>query len=119
MHPQSKRGGSVAPSLTAAPRHMPCATHRCVYGSPLAALREMRRVCKAGGRVILLEHSRSSNGAVAAYQDATAVGAARFGGKGCVYNQDVTRLAELSGLRVVRGREALGGLVALLECTPA
>ena len=31
----------------------------CSYEDPIAALREMRRVCQPGGQVLLLEHGRS------------------------------------------------------------
>jgi ubiquinone/menaquinone biosynthesis C-methylase UbiE len=31
----------------------------CSYEDPVAALREMRRVCRPDGRVLLLEHGRS------------------------------------------------------------
>jgi len=90
----------------------------CVMLEPEAALREMRRVCAPGGRVLLVEHTRSAVGALGVYQDLTAPAAAAFLGKGCVYNQDVPALLRRAGLRVVRKREALFGLVCFFETTP-
>lgn len=90
----------------------------CVYPDPLQALREMARVCKPGvGRVLLLENSRSDLAPLAAYQDATAGVVARNGGKGCVYNQDVPKLAQAAGLQVVGRKSLAGGLFTMLECT--
>jgi ubiquinone/menaquinone biosynthesis C-methylase UbiE len=40
----------------------------CVIDRPLEALQEMARVVRPGGRVLLLEHARSDQGLLAAYQ---------------------------------------------------
>jgi ubiquinone/menaquinone biosynthesis C-methylase UbiE len=41
----------------------------CTFPDPVEALREMRRVCRPGGRILLLEHGRSTRPGVAAWQD--------------------------------------------------
>jgi len=90
----------------------------CVMAQPEAAIREMRRVCAADGKLLLVEHTRSSVAALGAYQDLTAPAAAALLGKGCVYNQDVASMIARSGLRVVRQEPELFGLVTLFECVP-
>src|SRR5687767_8290031 len=41
----------------------------CTFLNPVEALREMRRVCRPGGTVLLLEHGRSNRPALAGWQD--------------------------------------------------
>ena len=40
----------------------------CSVDDPVKALREMKRVCKKGGVIVLLEHVRSSNEYIASFQ---------------------------------------------------
>ena len=88
----------------------------CVFPDPVAALKEMRRVCKPGGRILLLENSVSDNAVLAAYQKATAPLVAKVGGKGCFYDQDPAALAAAAGLRVVLNRALVaGGVLRQLE----
>ena len=91
----------------------------CVYDEPVTVLRELGRVAKPAGRILLLENARPSNALLAAYVDATAGAVARYGGKGCRYDQDVEALARAAGLRVVRSEAFGGGFFGSFELAPA
>ena len=54
-----------------------------------------------------------------AYVDATAGAVAKYGGKGCRYDQDVEALARAAGLRVVRSERFGGGFFGSFELAPA
>jgi methyltransferase OMS1, mitochondrial len=94
----------------------------CVMGETGArkCLEQMGRVVKPGegGRVLLLENARSSNPLLGLYQDATAEAAAGAGGKGCVYNQNVSELIRSSGaLEIEREDQYAAGLFRSYVCT--
>ncbi|KAI0558084.1 Methyltransferase [Gracilaria domingensis] len=86
----------------------------CVYESPMEVLEEMRRLVKPGGRVLLLEHSVSTNRIVAAYQDLIARPNAVLS-KGCYSNQRVVDMAVIAGFKPIRIRSILEGTIISLE----
>ncbi len=94
-----------------------CTFSLCVFPDPRAALSEMARVCRAGGRVVLVAHTASRVAPLAAYQRLTAP-AARELAKGCSPERDVPELARRAGLRVERQRGILLDTVRLLEARP-
>lgn len=95
----------------------------CVMGNTGAqsCLDQLSRVVKPGvngGRLLLLENSRSSNRLLGLYQDATAETAAKAGGKGCVYNQDVGALIRrTSHLDINTETLYAAGLFRSYECS--
>jgi len=90
----------------------------CVYQNPVEALKEMGRVCKPSGKIILLENNRADSSFFGRYQDATADTISRFGGKGCVYNQNVLSLVKQAGLTPTAYTKVLGGLFIQIEAAP-
>ncbi|KAI7835960.1 hypothetical protein COHA_010159 [Chlorella ohadii] len=86
----------------------------CVFPDPLAALRSMAACLRPGGTLLLLEHSRSGFGPLAAYQDLTAPAVAATG-KGCRWNDDVPGLVAAAGLEVQRLEAHVGGLIVSLS----
>jgi methyltransferase OMS1, mitochondrial len=93
----------------------------CVMGDAgaRACLQQMTQVVRPGtGQVLLLENSRADNPWLATYQDATAsIIAANLGGKGCVYNQDVTAMIQATpGLRIVETTAFAGGVFRSYRC---
>jgi ubiquinone/menaquinone biosynthesis C-methylase UbiE len=88
----------------------------CTFADPVAALREMARVCVPRGRILLLEHGRSSWKLLGRYQDRTAH--QHYAQLGCRWNQEPLELVEEAGLTVTRARRHLGGVVHTIEACP-
>jgi len=94
----------------------------CVMGTQGAknCLEQMKQVVKTkpnNGQILLLENTRSSNPLLGIYQDATAETVASAGGKGCVYNQDVTKMIQASGgIEIVEENSFVNGFFRSYLC---
>lgn len=89
----------------------------CTFPDPVAALREMGRVCRPEGRILLLEHGRSDRPWLARWQDRTAPAHARH--LGCYWNRQPLELVRRAGLRVVEAERRALGLIYLVEARPS
>ncbi|MBX6378065.1 MAG: class I SAM-dependent methyltransferase [Clostridia bacterium] len=88
----------------------------CTFPDPVTALREMARVCRADGRVLLLEHGRSDRPWLARWQDRKAPAPARR--LGCHWNRDPLALVGRAGLEVLKAQRYALGMVYLIEARP-
>lgn len=88
----------------------------CTFPDPITALSEMGRVCAPDGRVLLLEHGRSSVGALARFQDWRAD--AHFEKHHCRWNQDPLRVVAESPLTTVESSSAVLGIFTAIEARP-
>jgi methyltransferase OMS1 len=87
----------------------------CVFRNPSLALKNMYRVLKPDGRLLLVEHSRSQESPILGwYQDLTASTVATMG-KGCFWNQNVPELLTEAGFYIVDMKSNLAGLILSLE----
>lgn len=88
----------------------------CTFVDPIAALRELGRVCRRSGRVLLLEHGRSDRARLGAFQDRRARRHAER--LGCIWNREPLALVEQSGLRTLRAERHFFGVFHVIHAAP-
>lgn len=87
----------------------------CTFPDPVKALREMARVCRPGGKVLLLEHGRSSRPRLARFQDRRAEGFSKP--LGCHWNREPLELLRHAGLTTMTARRTFFGVLHTVEAT--
>lgn len=85
----------------------------CTFPDPVSALREMRRVCRPGGKILLLEHGRSTRPGVAAWQERRAAKHAAY--LGCWWNREPLDNVRQAGLEPHAATRTLLGMVHVIE----
>jgi ubiquinone/menaquinone biosynthesis C-methylase UbiE len=85
----------------------------CTFPNPEAALKEIARVCRPTGKVLLLEHGRSDREWLGRWQDRHADQFAKP--LGCHWNREPLELAKQAGLKVVKSRRSFFGVFHLIE----
>ena len=89
----------------------------CTTPDPVRLLREMGRVCRSDGRVLLLEHGLSTGPLVNGLLRRLEPGQlARYA---CHLTRDVAALPSQAGLRVLTQARCFFGVLALIEAAPA
>ena len=85
----------------------------CTFPDPATALREMARVCRADGRILLLEHGRSDQEWLGGWQDRRADRHAKA--LGCRWNREPLDLVRHVGLKLVTAQRVFLGIFHVIE----
>ena len=85
----------------------------CTFPDPVSALREMSRVCRRNGRILLLEHGRSDRERLGRWQDRREDRHARQ--LGCHWNREPLHIARQAGLDVAHYRRTFLGIFQEIE----
>ncbi len=88
----------------------------CTFPDPIAALHEMKRVCKPDGRILLFEHGLSTWKWVAQWQINTAD--YQYETAGCRATQDPIEVVNTAGLKIVNAERRIAGVFHLIEISP-
>jgi len=88
----------------------------CTFPDAVGALREMGRVVRPGGEILLLEHGRSSRPWLARFQDRRAEAHAQL--LGCRWNREPERLVTEAGLKTTSSKKTFAGIFASLVAVP-
>jgi ubiquinone/menaquinone biosynthesis C-methylase UbiE len=88
----------------------------CTFPNPVAALREMARVCRPQGRILLLEHGRSNREWLGRLQDRRADRHAQQ--LGCHWNSEPLKLVREAGFKVSNSRRLFFGVFHTIDAEP-
>jgi len=89
----------------------------CSYDDPVKVLKELRRICKPSGKILLLEHGRSKKWqGLNNHLDKHAERHAK--NLGCVWNRDIDLLVDKSGLQVEKLDTWHFGTTYYIVCKP-
>ena len=88
----------------------------CSFYDPIKALQEIRRVCRQDGKILLIEHGRSSVEWVGKYQDRHLQQQIDMGG--CRWNQEPAELVKQAGLRILQDDRSLLGIFHAMMLSP-
>jgi ubiquinone/menaquinone biosynthesis C-methylase UbiE len=88
----------------------------CSFQNPIIALHEMRRMCKPGGQILLLEHGRSSWEWLGRYQDRHVDDIIAQGG--CRWNHESQAVVTAAGLRILAAHRTGLGILHTIQATP-
>jgi ubiquinone/menaquinone biosynthesis C-methylase UbiE len=88
----------------------------CTFPNPVIALREMARVCRTGGKILLLEHGRSDREWLGRWQDRRDERHSKQ--LGCHWNRRTPDLVREAGLKGSKARRSFFGIFHQIEAEP-
>jgi ubiquinone/menaquinone biosynthesis C-methylase UbiE len=89
----------------------------CSFYDPIKTLKEIKRVCKPDGKILLIEHGRSTWEWIGRYQDNHLRQQIEQGG--CRWNQEPQELVKQAGLNILHAERTLLGIFHTLVVSPA
>lgn len=89
----------------------------CTFPDPVKALREMKRVCRPNGMILLLEHGHSSLPWLANFQDRHEYQHYQDHA-GCRWNQNPLDLVKSAGINILRSKRNIMGMFHSVEAAP-
>ena len=88
----------------------------CTLTDPMHSLREMARVCRKDGQILLLEHGRSDREWLGRWQDRKADKYAMA--VGCHWNREPLDLVKEAGLTIVKNQRLFFGAIHVMKLVP-